>query len=448
VNKYWPIATRFFSFAILGIALAALPFSITVCHVSLIFFLVLWAVEGSWREKLMVVRQSLILQVLLAFMLIMAIGIAYSSNPTNGWFALEKKIFFFLIPIAMATSTYKLQQNELRVLFYIFTGACFVGVVSCTIYAIGQTQLANGGIVVGDLDYLNSKDFKELHPVVPPFWMLFSYVRLADGINLHPSYFSLFLAFCILFLLHEIVQGPSAFSANTIRSVVIFIFSIFSICLSSRIILLSLAILYIVVAVYWFWNRKWKMVPIFLVALLITSSALLYFNPVSRYRNIQEIQSSSFTIQQHSFYETSAEIRASLWWLGWKSFRKTNPLFGAGTGEVHDIMAKISQEYEVTNALQSYDPHNQYLFILISNGIFGLITLIVLMVLPFLKALALRDYLFMGFSFLFAMLCITETALELQKGIVFFTLVFSLLAFQRQSFQTQTASLKFFGARS
>jgi O-antigen ligase len=448
VSKHWPIATRFFSFAILGIALAALPFSVNVCHVSLILFLLLWALEGAWREKIKAIRRSVVLQVLLTFLLIQVIGITYSANQSDGWFALEKKIFFFLIPIAMATSIYKLQEKEIRILFYVFTAACFAGVVICAVYAIGQTQMANHGMAVGDLNYLNSENVKRLYPGISPYWLLFSYVRLADGIDLHPSYFSLFLAFCILFLFYELLREPTATRTNAIRCFIVFIFTVFVVCLSSRIILLSLFIIYFVVAGYWFWTRKFKLIPIFLVVLLITLSAVLYLNPVSRYRNIEEIQASSFTIQQHSVYETSAEIRASLWWLGWKSFRMSNPLFGAGTGDVYDMMAKTSREYEITNVLQSFDPHSQYLFMLISNGILGFLAFAALIVLPFLKALALHDYLFVGFIFLFSMLCITETALELQKGIVFFAMIFSLLAFQRQSFQTQTESLKIFGARN
>jgi O-antigen ligase len=448
VTIYWPIASKILSFAAIAVALVTLPFSVTVCHAALIAFLILWTLEGAWREKLAVIAQSILLQVLLAFMAIQVLGMLYSDNATNGWFSLEKKIFFFLFPLALATSRIKLQPKEIRLLLYVFTAACLSGVMICVMHAVTQVHLATDGMAVGDMNYLNSKTFTDLHPTRSPFWMLFSYVRLADGINLHPSYFSLYLAFCILFLLSEFLYRPSLSRDNIIRGLVIFLFTFFIICLSTRIVVISLIIIYLTIGVYWVRNKKLKLISVFLLGLLMASAALLYLNPVSRYRNVQEIQTSSFTIQRHSFYETSAEIRASLWWLGWKSYGEVNLLIGAGTGDVLDIMEEASRAYEVTNILQTYDPHNQYLFTLIGSGLFGFLALTLLLTLPCIKALAAHDYLFLGFSFLFAMLCITETALELQKGIVFFTLVYSLLAFQRQSFQTKSVNLKFFSAES
>jgi O-antigen ligase len=448
VNRYWPIAAKVLSFVAIGVALAMLPFSVTACHAALIVFLILWTLEGAWREKLAVIRQSIILQALLAFMAIQLFGMLYSDNVPNGWFSLEKKIFFFLFPLALGTSRTRLQPKEIRLLLYVFTAACLLGVFICITNAVTQTHLAWKGMAVGDMNYLNSKTFTDLHPTRSPFWMLFSYVRLADGINLHPSYFSLYLAFCILFLLSEFLPHPSVSWDNLIRSLVIFLFTFFIVFLSTRIVVISLVMIYLAVGVYWVRNKKLKLISLFLLGLLMASSALLYLNPVSRYRNVQEIQASSFNIQRHSFYETSAEIRASLWWLGWKSYGEVNPVIGAGTGDVLDIMQQVSRAYEVTNVLQTHDPHNQYLFVLIGSGLLGLSTMILLLTLPCLKALAVRDYLFLGFSFLFAMLCMTETALELQKGIVFFAVVYSLLAFQRQSFQTKSIGLKIFSAGS
>jgi O-antigen ligase len=448
VNRYWPIAAKVISFTAIGAALATLPFSVRVCHAALIVFLLLWALEGSWREKLTVARESIIVQVLLAYMIIQLLGMLYSDNVANGWFSLEKKIFFFLIPLALATTRTRLQPKEIRLLLYVFTTACLLGVLICITNAATQMHLAGNGMAVGDMNYLNSKTFTDLHPTHSPFWMLFSYVRLADGINLHPSYFSLYLAFCILFLLSEFLPRPSLSWSNLIRGFIIFLFTFFIFFISTRIVVASLVLIYVAIGAYWLRNKRLKLIPLFVFGLLITSVALLFLNPVSRYRNVQEIQGSSFTIQRHSFYETSAEIRASLWWLGWKSYGEVNPLIGAGTGDVLGIMQEVSHTYEVTNVLQTYDPHNQYLFVLIASGVVGLLALSLLLILPCLKAVAVRDYLFLGFGFLFAMLCITETALELQKGIVFFAIVFSLLAFQRQSFQTNSISLKIFSVGS
>ena len=161
-----------------------------------------------------------------------------------------------------------------------------------------------------------------------------------------------------------------------------------------------------------------------LMALLVLCSFLLYINPISRYRNLQEITITSLDIESNSLYKNSTQIRASLWWLGVKSYARVNPIWGTGTDDVFTVMKQTSDEYNVTNTLDSYDPHNQYLFTLIGLGLLGLTLLLGLMAFSLYSGLAQHNYLFVAFILLFCLLCTTETALELQKGIAFFALFF------------------------
>jgi hypothetical protein len=73
---------------------------------------------------------------------------------------------------------------------------------------------------------------------------------------------------------------------------------------------------------------------------------------------------------------------------------------------------------------------------------------VLMLVVPFFMALNRQDYLFIGFIFIFTMLCMTESALEIQKGIGFFSIIFPLLAFQRQTYQMRTPTFSFSSARS
>lgn len=157
---------------------------------------------------------------------------------------------------------------------------------------------------------------------------------------------------------------------------------------------------------------------------------------------------SSLQIREKSLYKTSTEIRASLWWLALKACGRTNPLLGSGTGDVIGLMEQTADAYEITNVMDTYDPHSQFLYLLIGNGIPGLLVFILYLVFPLICAWMVRDYLFLAFSFLFASLCLTESALEVQKGIAFFAVFQSLLVFQRRSFQSEAFKLKLFSAGS
>lgn len=443
------ILHKYFSFPALGLALVMLPFSVVLCHSALIAFLFFWLFESNWIEKYAIIKNNFILQLLIAFAILQIVGVTYSEHTPEGWFSMEKKIFFFLIPIALATTSLKFNEKKIRILFYLFVGACLVGVVVCLGHAAWQTKLLmEGAKSFEGISYLDSAHFKPLNSARPTPWLFFSYIGLANGIVIHPSYFSLYLAFCIIFLFRELLtndQLPAKF--KPITSSLIFLFSIVTIFLSARIIIICLIILYISIALYWLFVKRLFIVSIGVVGLAIIICILMYVNPVSRYRNLQEISNSTFTIREKSVYSNSTEIRASLWWIGWKSYLMTNPWLGAGTGDVGHEMKQTSDRYQITNILESYDPHNQYLYILISHGIIGLVIFILFLAIPFFQAWIHRDYLYMAFIFLLTALCFTESALELQKGIAFFAILYPLLTFHGQAFKTDYSTLKYFSAR-
>ncbi|HET6544301.1 MAG TPA: O-antigen ligase family protein, partial [Chryseolinea sp.] len=162
------------------------------------------------------------------------------------------------------------------------------------------------------------------------------------------------------------------------------------------------------------------------------SGGLLYLNPVSRYRNLQEIPFTSLHIQSNNNYISSTEIRASLWWLGLRASERVNLIWGTGTDDVYDAMKQVSNDYNITNSLETYDPHNQFLFTLIGSGIVGLTLLVALILCSLYFAILKHDYLYIAFIFLFVLICMTETALQLQKGIIFFAIIYYMLAFTKR----------------
>jgi O-antigen ligase len=450
VNKRWPAIHRTLSIASLNAGLVLLPFSVFWCHTALLLFILLWLLEGNWIEKITVLKKNIALLLLLGFAAILVAGIFYTENPVDGWFNLEKKLFFFLIPLALATTGITWEEKEMRTTFYLFTCACAAGVMICLAHAGWQITLFKEGLISSTgISYLSTSQFENLYPDTSVFWLFFSYVSLANGISMHPSYFSLYMAFSIVFLLHELLTRKKlSLLLKVINRLIIFLFTVFIICLSSRIIIISLMAIYLLVAGHCIFRKQERFSLLAMTGLVITMFLLLYINPVSRYRNVQEIFTSSLNVKEKTFYKTSTEIRASLWWLAWKSYLGTNPIIGAGTGDVNSVMAQTSREYEITNVLDSHNPHNQYLYILIANGLVGLLVFAFFLLVSFLHAWYARDYLLLAFLFLFCTLLLTETALELQKGIVFFALVFPMLGFQHQLLQPQKANVKIFNAGS
>jgi O-antigen ligase len=212
-------------------------------------------------------------------------------------------------------------------------------------------------------------------------------------------------------------------------------FSLFVICLSSRIIIFSLGFIVLLFIVREFFYSSDKTHCIIVATLTIVFTLVLHMNPVSRYRNIQEVTSTPFEIKAGQVQNNSIQIRLSLWWLAVKSINARNFMAGTGTGDVKDTMKLSARKYDIRNLLDSHDPHNQFLFTLLAHGIIGFLILILNFVMPVYYNWIQRDYLYLAFSFLCCSVCLTESALELQKGIVFFALIGSLLLLRVKAFE-------------
>jgi O-antigen ligase len=421
------------------ITVAALPFSIKLCHAGLVILLASWLFEGGWQTKLSVLRQSLLLQIIIALFLLQSLGVLYSESLSTGWFNLEKKLFFLLVPVSLGTTAIRLDQNEVKLVLATFLAACFAGTVFCALHAWNQTELFQAGSLPLN-PYLSTSSYYQLHERESENWLLFSYVALSDGIRIHPTYFSLFLGFCIIILFNELQVSKSAIG-KAVSWTLIFYFSVFCVFLSSRIVLLGLSAIFTGVLIHSLLNRQ-KLAALMLIVILFTLSLLMFLNPVSWYRGIEEIYLSSLDIQQGRQYANATEIRASLWWLSLQSVKESPLLLGAGTGDVEKVMLHSSNKYNVTNVINSFDPHNQYFYLLLQNGAIALLLVILNLTLPLYLAWAQRDFLLFGFAFLFSLLCFTESALEMQKGIVFYSLFSALLLFHRNSFQSVTLNVK------
>lgn len=433
------IAHKHIMMTALSASVVALPFSIKMCHGAIIILLINWAAEGGWRAKLTIIKQSLLLQLLIAFFIIQVIGLIFSDSFLRGWFSVEKRIFFLLLPIALATSAVRLTATELRNIMFVFMAACLAGTIVCAFDAWQATkQTLQQGAAVNT--YLATSPYSQLHADASDKWLFMSYVSLSGGIGIHPTYFSLYLTFCISFLLTQfpIVRSPLPRVGIVILILYLTVFIVF---LSARIMIVGLAIIYAVALVSTV-RRGDRVRTAAALGVIGFLAFVLYLNPVSRYRNLQEIKASTFDIQPGNHYTNAAQIRVSLWWLGVSCLPDLNPLYGSGTGDVEKVMSHASEKYQITNIIESFDPHNQFLYTAMANGIIGLAILILLLLLPGYLAWMHRDLLMISFLFLFLILCLTESALEVQKGIVFYALVSGLIFFQSHSFQGISLNLR------
>ncbi|HEY0654967.1 MAG TPA: O-antigen ligase family protein [Chryseosolibacter sp.] len=372
-------------------------------------------------------KSNLQLYFLLALAVLLVFGVGYSQNEAGAWFVLEKKIFFFLIPLALATSAISTPALP-KILARLFCLTCFCALVVCYFYSWQQWRLfEDGKIGSAAVNYLSSSELWNVETAKP--WLFFSYVSLSGGIGMHPTYLGMYCAFACMIMIIEHREANTRL-IKALMLVAILFFSISIIFLAARIIIVLLATVCVMLLLYELFVEKARIktaltLPVLLVILL----AGVLVNPVTRYRQVNEIIATGISVHPGTHYTNSTSIRTSLWWLASQAYFESNPFIGTGAGDVQQSMQKASKQFGITNVLATYDPHSQYLFLLLSSGAVGLGLFLGYVTIGFAKAWQSRDIRFLSFLLLVAAVWFTETALELQKGIVFFSVFFSSMSF-------------------
>jgi O-antigen ligase len=417
----------------LSIAVFSLPFSLTICHIAFILFITATIVQGRSLFKGPSLRDYPV--VLLILLLLVSLGgMFYTDNPESGWADLEKKLFFFLVPITVSFFL-KLNKEEVVIVLSVFIFSCLAASLVCIFSSVYQMKLLmDGAISLADFNYLGSTLYHQLNPTSSDYWMLFSYRALSSGVAMHPTYLSLYIAFCVAIIIHFLDIGQIRTSKNkTLAITLVAYFIVFIIFLSSRIIIAGLFALIVLTIFQHKAVQSVGVKTLFAFGVIAAITFLIYLNPISRYRCYQEFLISSFQIQPNHLYTNSTEIRASLWWIGLKSVQNVNWIWGSGTGESQNVMKQTGETYRIKNILGSDNPHNQFLCTVLQHGLIGALVLAALLIVPMISAASKNEYLIFSFCALITLCCLTETFLERQRGIDFFAVFYPLLLFQSKS---------------
>lgn len=134
------------------------------------------------------------------------------------------------------------------------------------------------------------------------------------------------------------------------------------------------------------------------------------------------------------YYESSRQLtewgsltkRIDLWRASWEAFRE-RPLLGWGTGSILPAMDHGLQKNGSTLSGLNMKPHSQYLYILVTLGVAGMIITVILYAFFVVKRQAHRSLMFILFLALFLVNFLGNNSLESQPGqdlFVFFSMIY------------------------
>lgn len=354
-------------------------------------------------------RRNKLIYFFVAFYFLHVIGVGFSSNVEQAFFELEKKASLLIFPIVFF-SIPNIEQRQFNHVLLSFIISCFIASIICISYAFYQYKLT------GTSEY-------------------FFYFPLTDIIGTHPIYLAMYICFATFILVYlSLAQDYEQAKHKKLLFVgIIGYFIIILFLLSARAEIAAFSIIALASIIYYFFQRNQLMKGVRIITLLlIVFAALIYFVPNNLERFKEAINyNGEYSIDK----QWGGRALRLLKWDCSLDIIKNNFLFGVGTGDAQDELQKCYKEKNYSPLLywpdMKYNAHNQYLQSTIDLGIPGFALLLLCLIVPLVEASKSKNYLFISFLVLFSICCLTESMLEVNKGIVFFAFFTSLFMNQR-----------------
>lgn len=326
------------------------------------------------------------------------LGLIHTSNFSYAGLDLQTKLTFLLLPFVIGTL--QLRGNDLRKIKIGFTAGCLL---SCTImlfYAIYR--------------YTNS------HQTTFFFYTDYS------SLFMHPTYLTMYLSVAVYFVFERLIQTTNRTQGIIVGSELFFLLAN-SILLSARTALATTLLLTIVFAFISFREKKFSAAARTGWFLAIGCSILFYIGMNRINNRFTQVEEAIVQQSDQATVHNSTTGRIEIWKES-LALLQDNWIIGTGTGDIKDELLKSYAAHQFTYGLErKLNSHNQFLQTWLCLGIAGLLVLIALLVIPLLKSRISTDNAFLFLAGIITLNAMTESILEVQKGVFFLSFFYSLL---------------------
>ncbi len=420
-------------------------FQIVIYKVALYALFLNWIFTTKFKKVIQSISSNSFFLAFIIFYILYALSFFWSENQSFAIADLVLKIPILILPLIMLSHE-PLSIKEINKLLLAFSLSVIVLNCYCFFDAL--------------FNYLNTRNINE-----------FFYSSLT--VNMHTAYQATFTSFSIFILVY--IYLNKEYSHNWIFSFLIALQFLFLFLLSSRMQMLCLSVVTPIFLIFHYYLKQKIYLGFSYTILAFVVSYFLVSTPSvlnNRYKQTVSHISSIGNDSQNS------DPRKFIWKKAIDVI-KYNWLFGVGVGDAKDVLVssyskesskpitdhavdstinilKANSKYLNTQvkkltsdhtklkkeseniliqqinkykyfAKKQYNFHNQYLQTFATVGFFGLIILIYLLSHLFIVSIIKKDFIVSAFLFLIAMSFLTESMLERQAGVVFFTFFYLLL---------------------
>lgn len=249
----------------------------------------------------------------------------------------------------------------------------------------------------------------------------FNYTEFTKGMGgTHPVYLSMFAVFSFFIFLEGVFQQKKkSIKAFYILCSVFILLSV--IVLNARAPLIGLILslsTYIALKGKQFVSLKFILQLASIVVLAITLFAVLGTD-----RQLILMKSRLF-----DNFVNGLSFRLQIWNCGLEILNENSIWFGVGSGNVQALLNECYKSNFLTRPyFDTYNIHNEYLLIILRNGVFGILSWLTMLLYAFIKSLKTQNLLSVVFLVNFSICLFTEVYLHRIWGVLFFGAFYSLL---------------------
>jgi O-antigen ligase len=375
-----------------------LSLSPAVSTIAFIIAIICWVANKNYKNSFRAFKQHKTWWVFISFYLLHIISLLWTTNFRYAFFDLQIKMGFLICPLVVAGFSFTPESWKTFRKAFIF--GCSVAGMICIINAAWHF-----------FPGMQKEYF---------FYGKFS-------VLMHPSYFMIYLNLSMLFILYQLFwDKEKKKSMRNFYVVLLFFQLIILFLLSGR---TAMAVSMLTLLIYGAVLARKKMLSmkdarIFLslivVSVVFQLAMLKYYNRYDQIANVIK--------EPDAKEENSTSIRYNIWKIS-VDLISDHPFIGVGVGDLKEELVKKYQEYNYEYGIRTrISPHNQFLHTAVILGLIGAGGLLYLLACAFMIAWRNGDWLYLLFIIITFLNCMTESILERQAGILFFTFINSLFA--------------------
>jgi O-antigen ligase len=401
-----------------------LPVYVHYLPAVMIIWVLFWIIENKsgFKKDLTTNNKAAILFFLfMAFFLWQVLGLFLAESLSTGFERLFKRLSFLLFPLVLFCPNSRIIKN-IDLIIKLFAICTFIYIVYCFGNALHHSLIIQ-----------NHNLIFNPHPSEYDFENYFYGARLSDPV--HPSYLAMYIVISALISFESLFDNSITYLKKGVWSSMIVVFITVIYLLSARAGILAAVIVFPIYFLFKFYARypKWiAFIGLFTFAVILGIVA----------NKNERISSSIEGVSQQNFNETLKNDPRLLIWKSALGVIRKNLILGVGTGDATDKLKEefISRGY-ISGYYDNLNAHNQFLEIILENGLIGLILFLGILVYMAYIAINQHNLLLGMFLVTTVIFFIFETMLNRLAGVSFFALFSFLLIYTKQIKQTRQITI-------